>query len=137
MLRLTPFLLFDGNCAQAMAFYKSCFGGEMTLVRLGDTPMKDSLPPDQHDKITYAHLKSGAVEFSATDWLLPTQTPKRGNMTALYVSGPEPDELKGIFVKLSEKAGTQHFVPLTEMPFGLYGRFTDHFGVEWFFRGSN
>ena len=25
MLGLTPFLLFDGNCAEAMTFYQSCF----------------------------------------------------------------------------------------------------------------
>jgi len=136
MLRLTPFLLFDGNCAAAMAFYKSCFGGDITLVRLGDTPMKDSMPPAQHDKITYAHLKSGAVEFSATDWLHPTETPKRGNMTAIYVNTAQPDELKAVFDRLSEGAVAQTLVPLTPMPFGLYGHLTDRFGVEWFFRGE-
>lgn len=136
MLHVTPFLLFDGNCAEAMAFYKSCFGGELMLTRLGDTPMKDSLPPVQHGRITYAHLKSGAVELSGTDWLHPSRMPVRGNMTAIYVSG-EADELKPIFGRLSEKADTQTFVPLAQMPFGLYGRMTDRFGVEWFFRGEN
>jgi len=24
-MNLTPFLLFDGNCAEAMDFYRSCF----------------------------------------------------------------------------------------------------------------
>ena len=41
MLNCTPFLLFDGNCAEAMAFYKKCIGGELTIMKLGDTPMKD------------------------------------------------------------------------------------------------
>ena len=39
MLNLTPFLLFDGDCAEAMAFYQSCFSGELTLTKLRDTPM--------------------------------------------------------------------------------------------------
>ena len=136
MLHLTPFLLFDGNCAEAMAFYKNCFGGELMLTRLGDTPMKDSLPPAQHDRITYAHLKSGAVEFSATDWLHPTRKPVIGNTTAIYVGG-ESGELKAAFDKLSDRADSQNFVPLAQMPFGLYGRMTDRFGVEWFFRGGS
>ena len=75
-LRLTPYLLFEGNCAEAMAFYRACFGGELTLTRLADTPMKAALPEEQHGKVAYAHLKSGAVEFSATDWLHPTRMRK-------------------------------------------------------------
>jgi PhnB protein len=30
MLHTTPFLLFDGNCAEAMTFYHKCLGGELT-----------------------------------------------------------------------------------------------------------
>ena len=28
-MNLTPFLRFDGNCAEAMAFYHACLGGEL------------------------------------------------------------------------------------------------------------
>jgi len=38
MLRSTPFLLFDGNCAEAMTFYHQCLGGKLTLTKLGDSP---------------------------------------------------------------------------------------------------
>jgi len=31
MRNLTPFLLFDGDCAQAMTSYRSCLGGELEL----------------------------------------------------------------------------------------------------------
>jgi PhnB protein len=104
MLNLTPFLLFDGNCAEAMTFYQSCFSGELTLTKLKDTPMKDQMPPEKHNKITYASLKSGAIEFSATDWLHPTQTPKQGNTVCMYVNGGRYSELRMIFDKLSSEA---------------------------------
>jgi len=136
MLRLTPFLLFDGCCAEAMEFYAACFGGEVSLTRLADTPMKDGFPVQQHGKITYAHLKCGTVEVSATDWLHPTRMPTQGNTTAMYVTSAQPDELRNVFDKLSAGASRDFFVDLKEMPFGLYGRFTDRFGVEWFFRGE-
>jgi len=136
MLRLTPFLLFEGNCAEAMKFYQICFGGDLTLIRLGDTPMKDSFPVGQHDKITYAYLKSDRIEFSATDWLHPTQVPKQGNTAAMYVTGDQPGELTAIFDKLAAGANKEFFVNLREMPFGLYGHFTDRYGVGWFFRGA-
>jgi PhnB protein len=53
-MNLTPFLLFDGNCDEAMAFYQSCLGGELTITRLGDTPMGNHAPPEQQHKVTYA-----------------------------------------------------------------------------------
>lgn len=136
MLGLTPFLLFDGNCADAMQFYQSCFGGELLLMRLGETPMKAQFPPEQHQKITNAHLKSGLVELSATDWLHPTHQRQQGNTTAMFVTGKSYDELSPVFEKLRQGADQEFLVELCEMPFGSYGRFTDRFGVEWYFRGE-
>lgn len=136
MVRLTSYLLFDGKCAEAMAFYQTCFGGDLMLIRLGDTPMKDNFPPEHHHKITYAYLKSAAVEFSATDWLHPAETPKQGNTSAIYVTGDQAAELGSIFDKLADGAWKETFVQLREMPFGLYGHLRDRYGVEWFFRGE-
>lgn len=136
MPRLTPFLLFDGNCAEAMRFYRSCFGGDLTLTLLGDTPMKHGFPEEQHGKVTYAHLRSALVEFSATDWLHPVQVPRPGNMAAMYLLSDEPAELRDLFARLSDVASKEFFVELMEMPFGLYGHFTDRYGVSWFFRGG-
>src|SRR6185312_6017975 len=104
MISLTPFLLFDGNCAEAMAFYQSCLGGDLTLTKIADTPMKNQMPPGQHHKVAHAHLKSGGIEFSATDWLHPTRTPAQGNMVAIYISGGEYQELKPIFDSLAKGA---------------------------------
>lgn len=137
MLGLSPFLLFDGNCAEAMQFYQSCFGGDLILTSLGETPMKAQFPSEQHHKITYALLRSGVVEFSATDWLHPTHRRQQGNTTAMYVNGDSYHELSAIFEKLREGADQEFLVELREMPFGIYGRFTDRFGVEWYFRGAS
>jgi PhnB protein len=137
MLDLTPFLLFDGNCADAMHFYQSCFGGDLTLIPLSETPMKAQTPPEHHHKITYASLRSEAVEFSATDWLHPTRQRLQGNTTAIYITGDGYDELSPIFEKLREGADPQLLTELREMPFGIYGRLTDGYGVEWFFRGTS
>src|SRR5579871_3390261 len=99
MLNLTPFLLFDGNCAEAMTFYHLCFGGELTLTKVSDMPNKDQFSPEQQHKLANAHLKSGAIEFSATDWLHPTRTPKQGNMVCMYINGGKYSELRAIFDK--------------------------------------
>jgi PhnB protein len=137
MLRFTPFLLFNGKCAEAMGFYHACFGGSLTLTRLSETPMKAQFPPEQHHKIAYAVLNSDAVELSATDWLHPTRHPEQGNTTAILIKGEDRAELEPIFEKLREAADASLLVDLREMPFGLYGRLTDRYGVEWFFRGGS
>jgi len=136
MIHLTPFLLFDGNCAEAMAFYQSCLSGELTITRVADTPMKNHMPSEQHQKVAYAHLRSNAIEFSATDWLHPTRTPKQGNTVAMYMNGGKYKEMRAIFDSLAAGADTALFDDLREMPFGTYGHFADKYGVHWFFQGE-
>lgn len=136
MINLTPYLLFDGNCAEAMEFYKSCLGGELDLTKVKDTPMKDQVPPERHNKIIHAHLKSGLIEFSATDWLHATRKPKQGNMVCLYLNGGKYSELRTIFDKLSAGADKELLDDLRDLPFGSYGHLADQYGVHWFFQGE-
>ncbi len=137
MLRCTPFLLFDGNCAEAMAFYHKCLGGELTLTKLGDTPMKDMLPKEKWGRLINANLKSGEIEISATDWMAsPQYEPKQGDTYAIFIIGGSYDELKVVFDKLAEGAKRDRFQELHDMPFGTYGQFFDRFGVHWIFKGD-
>lgn len=137
MLRCTPFILFDGNCAEVMTFYHQCIGGELTLTKLGDTPMKDMLPKEKWNRIINAHLKSGNIEISATDWMAsPDFEPKHGNTFAIFVVGKNFDELKTIFDKLKDGTNNTRLQELHDMPFGVYGQFYDKYGVQWIFRGD-
>ena len=54
----------------------------------------------------------------------------------MYVTGDSLEELSPIFEKLRKGADQEFLVELREMPFGIYGRFTDRYGVEWYFRGG-
>jgi PhnB protein len=136
MLKCIPFLLFDCNCAEAMKFYKSCIGGELTLTKLGDTPMKNQFPPEKYNNIINANLKSGAIEFSAADWLDPTHKLKQGTNFSIFIIGETFNELKIVFDKLSEEAEMENYQELHDMPFGTYGQLTDKYGVRWIFKGD-
>ncbi|MGZ7108727.1 MAG: VOC family protein [Methanobacterium sp.] len=137
ILRCTPFLLFDGNCAEAMAFYQKCLGGDLTLTKLGDTSMSAQFPPEKHNRIINAHLMSGAIDISAADWMAsPAFEPKQGNMYAIFVIGETYDELKKVFDKLKYGAEKDWFQDLHDMPFGIYGQFYDKYGVQWIFKGD-
>jgi PhnB protein len=137
MLRCTPFLLFDGNCAEAMTFYHECLGGKLTLTKLADTPMKDQFPEEKHNRIINARVKSRYLDISASDWMAsPEFNPILGNMSAIYVVSDQSEKLKTVFHKLADGADKEHFQELHEMPFGLYGQFYDRYGVQWIFRGE-
>ncbi len=137
MLQATPFLLFDGNCAEAMTFYHECTGGELTITKLADTPMKEMFPPEKHERIINAHIKSGAIEISATDWMAsPDFDPIQGNTFAIFIIGNTYDELKTLFDKLGRGAEKDRFQELHDLPFGVYGQFYDKYGIQWIFKGD-
>jgi len=137
MLSAIPFLLFDGNCAEAMTFYHQCLGGEFRVTKLGDTPMKAQFPKEKHNRVINANLKSGNIEISASDWMAsPEFDPIQGNTYAIFVIGSTYDELKTAFDKLKDGKHNERLQELHEMPFGLYGQFYDKYGVLWIFRGD-
>ena len=117
-----------------MRFYHACWGGELTMLKLGETPMKDQLPREKHDRIINAHLKSGALEISATDWMAsPEFDPVQGNTFAIFVTGDDYDELRNAFDKLKDGENNSRLQDLRDMPMGKYGQFYDKFGVQWIF----
>jgi PhnB protein len=134
MTKLTSYIFFEGNCKEAMTFYKSCLGGKLTLVKVSDSPMKDQIPKEMQEKILNAHLKSGPIEFSGSDILRPDRTPIKGNTVCLFLYGGTYSELKPYFNKLS--AGGKVIDPLTKMFLGTFGSLTDKYGVRWMFLGK-
>jgi PhnB protein len=132
MTTLTPYLLFDGNCHQAMDFYKSCFGGELTVLKVKDSPAKEHLPASYLERTVNARLRSGNLEISASDWLRPDRKRIPGNTVCLYLSGGKPQELKVLFEGLSQ--GGDVTDPLMEQFFGIYGALNDKFSVRWMFQ---
>jgi len=96
--------------------------------------MKDQLPPEKHSRLINAHLKSGDIDISATDWMAsPAFEPVLGNMSAIFVVGEGYDELKAVFDKLADGADKQRFQELHDLPIGTYGQFYDKYGVQWIF----
>ena len=55
--RLNPYLNFNGNARQALEFYRSVFGGDLTLSTFAEFGMADA--PDA-DKIMHGQLETDA-----------------------------------------------------------------------------
>jgi PhnB protein len=133
-MRLTTYILFDGDCRSGMEFYHSVFGGKLALTGVGDSPMRAAFPPAMHDKIVNANLKSDVVDISASDWLRPNEPRVKGNTVCLYLSGGDVTETKNLFQALSKGAVITD--PIADQPFGVYGALNDRFGVRWMFHAN-
>ncbi len=128
MARLNPYLRFDGNCSEAMKFYKDCFGGELQIMTIGESPMASQTPKEAHKKVMHARLKNGTIDLMASD-MTGAEGVKRGNTISLTLASGNKKEIEGLFSKLS--AGGKVLHPLKEEFFGLYGDLTDKFGIDW------
>jgi len=136
MKKTTPFLLFEGNCAEAMKFYHSCLGGELSVTKIADTPMAGQMPQSLHEKVANAYLKNDHMEITATDWMHPVRKPKQGNTVCIYITCNEYIDLRQFFDKLSEDADKELLDELRDLPFGAYGHLADKYGVHWFFQSD-
>jgi uncharacterized glyoxalase superfamily protein PhnB len=73
MIKLTPYLLFNDTCKQAMEFYQSCFGGEVNLQKISDSVIKDQMPPAIHQKVLNARLNAKLSTFQPRTGCDPTE----------------------------------------------------------------
>ncbi len=134
MITLSTYLLLDGSCREALEFYQSCLGGELSITLVSDTPMKAMFPPDAQNRVINARLVATGVSISASDWMLPSEQPVSGNTICLYLSDGTKAETRALFDKLANGANVTD--PITEQPFGLYGALNDKFGVRWMFHSN-
>src|SRR4051794_25950677 len=76
MKEVTTYLNFDGNCRQAMTFYKECLGAELYLMPFSEVP--GDFPPEAKNLIMHASLSKGKTLLMASD-ALPGMPFQRGN----------------------------------------------------------
>jgi PhnB protein len=125
---LNPYLSFKGNAREAMDFYQTVFGGELTRMTFGETPNVPS-DPAEADKVMHSMLVTeGGLALMGAD--TPTGMGEPGPNSSISLSGDDDAELRGYWEKLSGSG--QVTVPLETAPWGdSFGMCVDGFGVPW------
>ena len=124
---LTPYLNFNGNAAEAMRFYQSVLGGELTMQTFEEAKMAGT--PDEKNLIVHAALNNGALTFMASD-THPKQQTKFGDNIHMSIAGSDNGRLTEIFNGLAR--GGRVDMPLAKQFWGdTFGMLTDKFGVHW------
>lgn len=130
MSTLNPYLGFRDNAREAMDFYHSVFGGELTQSTFAELQGSDD--PAENDLIMHAQLEtpSGFTLMGADTPMSLPFTPGDNFTVSLSGSAAEGDELRGYWKKLLDGGTTT--LPLEIAPWGdEFGMCVDKFGVAW------
>ncbi|HEX4054199.1 MAG TPA: VOC family protein [Tepidisphaeraceae bacterium] len=129
---VNPYLSFDGRCDEAIEFYKSAVGAEVTvLMRFKDMPKSCSETgptPGTENKVMHAALRIGDSTVFASDGRCSGQAKFSG--ICLSLAAPNDAQAERLFNALA--SGGKVSMPLGKTFFSSnFGMLTDRFGVPW------
>src|SRR5438093_209379 len=89
-MQVQPYLFFDGRCEEAVEFYRSKLGAEVTmLMRFKDSPeppQPGMVPPGSENKVMHASFRIGDTTVMASDGRCLGQPTFQG--VSLSLAGP-------------------------------------------------
>ena len=123
MSHLFPYLVYSGNCKEAMEFYAECLDGEIKFMQtFGESPI--DVPEEAKNTIFNSELIAQGIRIKASDDL-PGYEVKKGTNISLYISFPDEASKQTAFSRLAE--GGKILFPIEDN----FGMLTDKFGVQW------
>jgi PhnB protein len=125
---LNPYLGFRDDARAALEFYRSVFGGELTISTFGDLHASDD--PAEQDKVMHGQLVApNGIVLMGSDTPTGMQLAE-GSSISVSLSGDDEALLTGWWNGLAE--GATIIEPLTKAPWGdTFGMLTDRFGTAW------
>lgn len=128
-MQINSHLNFNGNCADAMAFYEGVFKTKVAFkMTYGESPMSSQMPPAMQDKILHASMKLGNNQLMAAD--CPPERYQKPQGIVVSISVDTVEEGKRIFDALAD--GGSVVMPYEETFWAKgFGMPTDKFGIPW------
>jgi PhnB protein len=130
--QVQPYLFFHGRCEEALNYYRSALGAEVTaLLRFKDNPEADTCqdgPTPPADHIMHASFRVGQTEILVSDGC--DAGPTQFDGFALSLTVPDEADADHVFSTLAEEGKVQ--MPLMKTFFSArFGMVSDRFGVCW------
>lgn len=129
MAQINAYIRFNGNCREAMTFYKECLGGELTMQEIEGSPIEPHMPADAKKNILHATLIKDNLILLASDMYGPEGL-QRGNSISLCLDCNSEEEIYRYYDKLSAGGLATH--PLEDAFWGgKFGDLIDRYGNSW------
>jgi len=127
-----PYLFFDGRCEEAIEFYRSKLGAEVTmLMRFKEAPEPHPpgmIPRGSENKVMHSAFRIGDTTVMASDGDCKGKPSFQGFSLSLSVANEAAAER--LFAVLAD--GGQIQMPLAKTFFSpRFGMVADRFGVGW------
>lgn len=125
----TPHLNLRGDARQALGFYQSVFGGQLTIVSYADA--HNVTDPAEADQVMWGEVRADSG-FRIMAYDVPKHTPWEPGANAFFVvvQGATIDDISNCWNKLADAATIVQ--PLAPSPWApLSGMLTDRHGVTW------
>ena len=130
-MQIGSYLFFNGNCAEAMEFYKNCIGGEVQAMTIGESPMAAEASPEDQNKVMNASLMKGEQAlFMASDNFMDIDEVHHGNSVSIVLDCDSEEQLRDIYSKLVE-GGKPGQTPQDVFWGAVYGDLHDKYGFRW------
>jgi PhnB protein len=131
MEAIVPYLNFNGNAAEALAFYSKALEGAVLFQQTyGDSPMPVS--EEQKGRIMHATFKAGDLTLMCSDTNDQMGPVTAGSNVSLSLNFSDVESIDKTFNALSE--GGKITMPLQDTFWGArFGMITDKFGFNWMF----
>lgn len=135
MPTLDSYIVFNGQCAEAMRFYHGVLGGELQpMMTYGQSPEPAQCAPGDKDRIMHACLVLDGRMLMASD-MPPQHGPATPGAFALALNYDTAAEARRIFDALS--AGGTVTMPMQKTFWTeSFGMLTDRFGTPWMVGGG-
>ena len=125
----TPYLFFNGQCAEAVAAYAEIFGGEiLAQLPASEMPSEYTVPDERKDWVMHATIKIGDGFLMASDSVMGEAAGMAGS--SVMMSLPTVAEGKAAFDKLADGGEVEMAWAPTFWSAG-FGTLTDRFGIKW------
>ena len=125
----TTYLNFKGNCAEAFRFYERCFGGKIEFMQtFGESPMKDSVRPEDYGVVMHVALKVDGDTLMGSDAPPDRYEAPQGMYVSIH---PKTyGDAERIFNELSDGGKVEMAFQKTFWSQG-FGMTRDRFGIPW------
>ena len=128
---ITPYLIFNGDCREALAFYQEVFGCPADMVQPYGEYVPEGLtdvPPDLGEWIIHAQMEiCGAPVWFADEAAYPA---KQGDNIRLTVTVPTKREAQEIFERFGEDVCVK--LPPTQTFYSTFhAEIFDRYGIGW------
>ncbi len=128
----TPYIIFQGQCREAMTAYAEIFGGEISMMMTGAEMPGMEVSEDKADWIMHSELKFDGGLLMASDDMMGSNPAMAG--CSVMMEMPSVEAAKSAYDQLSEGAGV--IMPFSPTPWSEgFGMLTDRFGTSWMISG--